>query len=183
MILTILVLIGAIIMFLLQSTVFPHIALAGVVPDLMLILVVSVAYTRGRTAGVLTGFFCGILADFCFGDYIGVTAAIYLSIGYAAGIANKIYDEEDFTLPVVFMGVGELVYNIIYYIINFMFRGKMNLPYYFFRFMIPRVIYTVLISILLYKIFNFISIKLNEHSVTKRSRERQQTNAGTGDMT
>lgn len=157
------VIIGAILLFVLQSALFPRIELAGVVPDLMLILVISVAYTGGRVPGLLTGLFCGLLADFYYSDIVGVTALLYLCIGWFTGYANRIYDEEDFTLPLLFTGAGELVYNFLYYIINFLFRGRLNFTFFFFRIMIPKVIYTVFISVLLYKLINLIFIKYSEY--------------------
>ena len=60
--------------FLLQSTVFDHIRLAGVVPDILMILVVTIAYTRGTYPGLFTGLFAGLLVDFMYGDVIGICA-------------------------------------------------------------------------------------------------------------
>ncbi len=157
---SLIILFEVIILFLLQSTVFTNLALAGVVPDLLIILVISVAFTRGKLPGMFAGLLCGLITDFCYGDFVGLCAIFYLLIGYIAGFSNKIYDENDYTLPIILIGVSELVYNLMYYIFNFLLRGKLNIGYYFFRFMIPRVIYTVLISILLYKLFNLINIAL-----------------------
>ena len=67
----ILVLLQLLFCFLLQSTVMPAISLAGVVPDLLLILVITVAYTRGRIPGMLTGLAAGLLMDFCFSSIVG----------------------------------------------------------------------------------------------------------------
>ena len=49
-----------VICFLLQSSVFPHFELAGVVPDVLMILVVATAYTRGILPGLFTGLFSGL---------------------------------------------------------------------------------------------------------------------------
>lgn len=159
-----LVIIEVVVLFLFQSTVFPHFALAGVVPDLLIILVVSIAFMRGRIPGLLTGLLCGLITDFCYGDLIGLCSFFYMIIGYTVGYSNKIYDENDYTIPIIMIALSELIYNFMYYIFNFLLRGKLNIGYYFFRFMLPRVIYTVLISILLYKFFNFINIKLKSIS-------------------
>lgn len=150
------ILIEILLMFLLQSSVFPSFALAGVVPDLLLILIVTCGFIYGKTAGLLTGFFCGLLVDFSFSSFLGLFAMIYMAIGYLAGYSNKIYDRDDYTLPLILVGVGELLYNFLYFLFMFLLRGRLNLGYYFFRFMIPKVIYTVLVSIVLYKLFQMI---------------------------
>lgn len=142
--------------FLLQSAVFPHIALAGVVPDILMILVVSVGFSRGRTPGLLVGLAAGLLVDFTYGDFVGLFAILYMFIGYLVGFSSKIYDREDYTIPLLLVGVSEFLYNLFYYIFFFLLQGKLNMGYYIYRFAMPRIIYTVLISIVFYKLFSII---------------------------
>ena len=47
--------------FVLQTTVFQALKLADVVPNLLLILTVCYGYLRGRTSGLVTGFFCSLV--------------------------------------------------------------------------------------------------------------------------
>ena len=62
--------------FLLQSTVFQAISFAGIVPNLMLIVVSSVGLLRGKKEGLFVGFFCGLLIDIFFGFYLGIIKGI-----------------------------------------------------------------------------------------------------------
>lgn len=148
--------------FLLQSAVFPHIALAGVVPDLLMILVITIAYTRGRVRGLFVGLLAGLLVDFTYGDFVGLFALFYMVIGYLVGYSSKIYDSEDYTIPLLLCGVSEFVYNLLYYVFFFLLQGKLNMGYYIYRFAVPRIIYTVLISILVFKLLNMIHLALNK---------------------
>lgn len=150
-----------IICFVLQSAMFHYIRLAGVMPDLLLILVVSTAYMRGRLPGLLVGFFSGLLVDLMFGSIVGLYALLYLLIGYFVGFTNKIYSNDDFTLPLLFTGVCDLVYKFFYYVFEFLLRGKLSFPYYFKRFIIPEVIYTIAVSILLYKLLHMVNNRLD----------------------
>lgn len=143
-----------IICFLLQSTVMPAISMAGVVPDLLLILVITVAYTRGQISGMLTGLAAGLLTDVCFNDMIGLCALFYLCIGYFAGYSKKIYDERDYTLPLLMILVGEFVYSFAYYIAFFLLRSRTEFGYYFVHLILPRMVYTVLTAVLLYPLFH-----------------------------
>ena len=99
MIRCIVVLFEIVICYLLQSSVFPWFEMAGVVPNILLILVVSTAFFKGQNAGVLTGFLSGLLMDFCIGDVIGLFAALYMFIGYFNGYAVNIFDNDDYLLP------------------------------------------------------------------------------------
>lgn len=143
-----------IIAYLLQTSVFSNFQMAGVVPDVMMIIVCTVAYTRGRKAGIASGFVCGLLIDLTFGNVLGLFAFMYMTIGFLCGFANKIYDSDDYTLPFVLIGVAEFVYNIMYFILFKFMQGKLNIGWYIIKYMFPKVIYTVFISILIYRLLN-----------------------------
>ncbi len=148
----------AVILYVLQSSVFTSIALAGVVPDLLLILVVSVAFMRGRIPAMFTGLICGLMIDCTYVSFMGLFAFMYLLIGYLAGFLHRFYDENDYTIPLILVGVAELFYNLMYYLFFYLLQGKLNVGFYMLRFMFPKVIYTVLIAILLYKLLNSCNI-------------------------
>lgn len=151
-----------IILFLLQTTVFQWHFLAGVSPNLLLILTVSTGFMRGRKEGLLVGFFSGLLIDCLYGNIIGVSALIYLLIGYVNGYANKIFVKEDFTIPLFLVGLSELFYFFLYYVLTFLLQGKLKMGHYFFYIGLPRIIYTVVISIFLYRLLNAVNFFLFE---------------------
>lgn len=150
----ILVLIQILLFFLLQSTVMPAFALAGTVPDLLLILVITVAYTRGRISGMLTGLCAGLLTDLFFNDIIGVCALFYLTIGYCAGFARKIYEEKDYGFPILLIAAGEFLYSFACYVVYFLLRSRTEIGFYFFHLILPRMIYTVLVALVLYPLLH-----------------------------
>lgn len=152
------------------------ISLAGVVPDCLLILVICQGYSRGKIKGAVTGVLCGLLCDLCYGEIIGSTAIIYLVVGYLAGFANRIYDETDYTFPLVFTGVGEFVYNLIYFILFFTLSGKQHFGFYMYRIIVPRMIYTILVSVVLYRLFNFIEKHLPERKLPKGAGREVESN-------
>ena len=156
MIRIILVFLQLILCFILQSTVMPAFSMAGVVPDLMLILVITVSYTRGRIPGMFTGFAAGLITDVCFNDMIGLCALFYLCIGYFAGYSRNIYDERDYTLPLLMIFVGEFVYSFAYYIAYFLLRSRTEFGYYFVHLILPRMIYTIFAAVLFYPLFHWI---------------------------
>lgn len=116
---------------------------------------------RGRSEGLAVGLICGLLVDFCFGNIIGLYALIYMTIGYLNGFSNKIFEKDDLTIPIVLIGISELVYFFLYYVFEFLLIGKLNILYYFIRVGLPRIVYTVLISIVMYKLLNIINMHLD----------------------
>ncbi len=150
-----------IICYTLQSSLFHYINLAGVMPNLLLILVVSTAYMRGRKTGIWMGFLSGLMVDLIFGRVIGLYALFYILIGYFIGSLHRFYSNDDFTLPLFFVAISNIIYGFFYYVFEFLLRGRLNFFYYFRRFIIPEVIYTVAVSILLYKLLHMINNHLD----------------------
>lgn len=150
-------LIEIIICFIIQSSMFHYIKLAGIMPNLLLILVVSTAYMQGRVHGLMVGLFSGLLVDLIFGGVIGLYGLMYMLIGYFIGFTHKFYSNDDFTLPIIFIAISDLVYGFFYFVIEYLLRGRLDLPYYLRRMILPEVIYTVAVSVLLYKLLHLIN--------------------------
>lgn len=156
-------LIEILICFVLQSALFHYMALADIMPNLMLILVVSTAYMRGRIPGMLVGLCSGLLVDLFYGNYIvGLYALLYLLIGYLIGFTNRFYSNDDYTLPLIIVGISDFIYGFFYYVFEFLLRGRLNFLYYLRRFIFPEIIYTIAISVFLYKLLHMINTRL-EH--------------------
>lgn len=168
MIRCIVVLIEILFCYLLQSSVFTFFELAGVVPDVLLILVVSTAFFCGQRAGLLTGFISGLLMDFCIGDVIGLFAAFYMLIGFLNGYSAKVYDKDDYFMPLGMVAVSELLYSILYYVFFLLLRGNLHPGYYFIHTAIPRTLYTIFAAILFYKLFQTV------HSLLCRIENREK---------
>lgn len=143
-----------IICFVLQTTLFQTLALANVVPNLLLIVTVAYGYMGGEKEGLWVGFLCGLLTDLFFGSVIGLYALILMGIGYLNGVLNKIYYTDDLTIPLIIISVSDLLYNFLYYIVEFLLRGRLDFFFYLRRIVLPEVVYTVLISVFLYKILH-----------------------------
>ncbi len=155
--------------FLLQSSVFPAISFAGIIPNLMIILTASFGFMRGEESGMIVGFVSGLLTDVLFGDILGFYALIYLYIGFVNGKFSRMFYKEDIKLPIALIVVSDLTYGLIVYILVFLLRGRLDFIYYFFSVILPECIYTIVVTILLYPVILFIHQKLEN-----RERERAQ---------
>ncbi|HCM92573.1 MAG TPA: rod shape-determining protein MreD [Lachnospiraceae bacterium] len=147
----IVVILMIIIGYLLQTTLFKAITLAGIVPNILLIITSAFGFMRGKNEGMFIGFFSGLLIDIFFGKIIGFYALVYLFIGFVNGFFRRIFYPEDIKLPMILIGLSDLLYCFLCYIFLFMLRGKLHLGYYFVHVMLPEVVYTVLVTLILYK--------------------------------
>src|SRR5450631_2816330 len=69
-----------------QVTVFPHLRLFGVVPDLGLIVALAVGYQEGPEAGAIVGFVAGFGFDLFLATPLGLDALTYAIVGYGIGV-------------------------------------------------------------------------------------------------
>lgn len=154
-----------IICYVLQSAMFHYLALADIMPNLLLILVVSTAYMRGKMPGMMLGLFSGLLVDFMSGSsVIGLCALFYMLIGYVVGLTNRFYSNDDYTLPIILVAISDFFYGFFYYIFEFLLRGRLNFLFYLRRLILPEIIYTVAVSVFLYKLLHMINNRLEHKS-------------------
>lgn len=137
--------------FILQSTVFQSLSIASIVPNLLLILTVSFGFMRGKKEGIFVGFFCGILIDIFYGNLLGFYALIYMYIGYLNGFLCKVYYDEDVKVPMILTAISDLAYGFAVYGLQFMLRGRLHVMNYVWHIMLPEMIYTVLITVIIYR--------------------------------
>ena len=149
-----------IICFILQSTLFQYLALAGIVPNLLLIVTLSFGLMRGRREGMLVGFFSGLLIDVFFGQVLGPYAFIYMTMGYINGFFHRIYYVEDVLLPMITIAVNDFIFNVIVYIIFFLLRNRLDFGEYLINIILPEMLYTMLVTLFFYKLLVRINKRL-----------------------
>lgn len=139
--------------FLLQTTVFRFLEFGQVAPNLLIVLTISFGFMQGKKEGLMVGFFCGLLIDIFHGDVLGFYAMLYMYIGYLSGCFCKIFFDEDIKVPIVMVAAGDFALNFAIYILRFLFRGRIDLYSYLKMIFLPEIVYTVLLAVILYRIF------------------------------
>lgn len=148
--------------FLLQTTTLQAFKLADVVPNVLLILTVCYAYMRGRTSGIFIGLFCGLLLDMMYGSVIGLYSFIFMTIGFLCGHCQKIYFTDNLILPCVLVGISDFVYGLYYFVTEFLVRGRLNFGFYFVKIILPEMIYTMIISVIIFRLLNMLEKLMTE---------------------
>ena len=159
-----------IVLFLLETTVFHYFEIASVKPNLLLILTASFGFMEGKREGMYVGVLSGFLLDICFGQYIGFYILFYTLVGYANGFFQKLYYDENIKLPLLLIGRSELAYGILIYVFQFMLQSDFHFLYYLGHLIIPEMLYTVILTLIVYQIILRINRKLVEEE--KRSASR-----------
>jgi len=149
--------------FVLQSTLFPHIAILGVTPDTALVFIVSYAILRGEIEGALFGLFTGLVQDVSGGFFIGIFALLGFVAGYVCGKPFKDFFKDNYFLPFIVVVIVSLVHQFALYVTTVMFTGQLEFLHYLRTIILPKTIYTASLSIPLYSLLHFINAKLERH--------------------
>lgn len=146
--------------FLIQTSLLPYFSLAGIVPNVMLILVVSYGYIIGQKEGMLLGFFVGLLMDLFCGELIGPYALFYTYIGYFSGFFHFIYYTEIIILPLILIVGLDFIFNLGIYVMFFLLRNRLDFPFYFTHIILPEMVYTMAVGVFLYKLLHAVLVYL-----------------------
>ncbi len=143
--------------YLIQSTLIRILPMGGVAPNLLIILTSCFGFMRGKKDGMFIGFISGLIIDILFGNVIGFYALVYIVIGYLNGFFASIFYPEDIKLPMVLITSSELLYCFMVYVFRFLIQGKLRFGYYFLHVILPEIVYTLFITIIIYKIILYIN--------------------------
>jgi rod shape-determining protein MreD len=95
---------------LLQTSLFPFIALGSVRPDLLLLVVVGVALSDGVMPGLRVGFTAGLMTDLLVDQApVGLAALVFTGVGYTIGLARPYLAPGSLTAPVLLAFVSGLL--------------------------------------------------------------------------
>ncbi len=152
--------------FVLQTSFFAQLKLAGVTPNILLVLTVSFGLLQGSLSGMLVGGFCGLICDLYDGTYLGLFFILFIYVGFLSGVVKRWFYGEDLKLPLVLIGVMDILYGMAVYLVGFLLRQQFDFQYYFQTIIVPEAVYTVLVAIVIY----FLVFRLNEWFVNTDQR-------------
>ena len=97
--------IGAVVVAaLLQAGLAPYMAIGGVVPNFLLLVVVTLALVEGPAAGCSVGFACGLIFDLLGPGPVGPMVLVLSVTGYLAGLLHENMFAEGWLLPITVLG-------------------------------------------------------------------------------
>ena len=138
--------------FILQCTVFKAVNMGGISPNLLIIVTAAFGFIRGQREGMYVGFIAGLLTDVLYGNgIVGLYALIYAFIGYLNGLFSRIFYPEDIKLPIFLIVISDLIYSFICYTLTFLLRSRLDLPFYLIHVIIPEMVYTALVTLIIYR--------------------------------
>lgn len=106
----------------LQSTLLSYATVLGVIPQLVLVVVLCLAFLDGERVGLVAGFFGGLLQDLQLpeGSILGLYALVFTLIGYAVGRAREYIPSGSVWLPVVGIAIASAIVEASYALLAIM---------------------------------------------------------------
>ena len=98
----------------------------------------------------------------------GFTALIFIYIGYFSGFFYQKYEVREVLIPLALVITADFGYGFISYIGNFLLQNRLNVGFFMSRFILPEVVYTALVSLLIYHPIHYFCV------ITEQGKERKK---------
>ena len=149
-----------IIIYLLQTVFFSHFTIAGIMPNIFVILMLFIGLYMGRTMGIIYGISFGIFIDIWIGKSMGFTSVALAIVGLLSGVLDKTLSK-DSRITVLLMGIiSTIVYEVILYFLQYMFLGINVEVLSFIKILLIEVVYNMLIVIILYPLIKNVGYEI-----------------------
>lgn len=148
------------IIYFLQANFFSWFTIAGIKPNLFILLVLFIGLNVGKIVGAGFGFVFGFILDLLISKNIGVTGIALGLIGILGGYFNKNFSK-DSRLTTIVMVIGSTVmFEVLVYVFQIAQKGLQPEVISFVKILSIEVLYNILLSILLYPIIQKLGYKI-----------------------
>lgn len=152
----------------LQSTLFEYIEILNIKPNTSILIIISYAMLRGDIEGSILGFFSGLMQDILFGKVVGLNALMGFILGFVCGKPFKDFYTENYFIPIFMAFIGTFIYGFVFYLVNFLFRGRLDAGNYLSSIVIPETVYTTVLMFFVYRFIYAVNDKLTKKEASKR---------------
>ncbi|HEY5474692.1 MAG TPA: rod shape-determining protein MreD [Candidatus Limnocylindrales bacterium] len=135
---------------LLQAGLAPYIAIGGVVPDFLLLVVVTLALVEGPTAGASAGFAAGLIFELLGSGPVGPMVLVLTVTGYMAGLLHENMFAEGWLLPLTVLAVASIASTLAYGLMLDLLGVGGPFLLTFFTKMLPEALYDAALALLIY---------------------------------
>jgi len=110
-----------------ESAFFPFISIAGVVPNITMILVICLALRQNDEKAALIGLAAGLTKDIVVGRIIGLSGITFMLIGYFIGKYNHKIFPDHLTTPIILTILGTFFHEGAYLLFVFLLGYQIDL--------------------------------------------------------
>ncbi|MDO5381831.1 MAG: rod shape-determining protein MreD [Eubacteriales bacterium] len=154
--------------YLIQITFGNAISIGNIAPNLLIILPVLFGFFNGKNEGMYLGFVSGMFYDLFSSSLFGFSALIFVYVGYLSGMFYKEYEKVEILIPLAIVIISDFAYEFMMCIGMFLLHGRLNMGYFISRFIMPEVVYTAIVTLVIYYPSMYLDLWLNKEWGKKR---------------
>ncbi len=140
----------AIMFYLLQLNFFNWFTIAGVMPNLFIVLVLFIGLFTSKNLGAIYGMSIGIIIDLLSSPKVGINAVVLGIVGWLAGVFDKNFSKDNRLTIIFIVTATTILAETAIYILNYLFLN-LNLDILaYIKILAIETIYNIIISIILY---------------------------------
>ena len=138
------------ILYFLQVNFFNWFTIAGISPNLFVILVLFLGLFAGKRVGVPMGIFLGILLDLFASKKIGISAIMLGIVGIIAGVLDKNFSKDSRMTIILMTILSTAIYEVGIYILNYIIVSTNIEILLFIKILLIESIYNAILTVILY---------------------------------
>ena len=140
----------AILIYFLQANFFSWFYIAGVMPNLFIILILFIGLFGNKAMGTIYGLIIGILLDFIIGTKIGINCIGLGLIGFLATVFDKNFSKDSRMTSMVMVVVATAIFEVLSYVLNYILIATNIEIVNFLRILAIEMLYNLILTIVLY---------------------------------
>lgn len=151
------------IIYLLQVNFFSWFNLAGVKPNLFVILVLTIGLFSGRGIGTTFGILFGLSLDFFISKSIGISALMLGIVGFIGGYLDKSFSKDSRITMITMIGISTVVYELGINILNYFINDTSISIWYIIKTLVIELIFNSIITIIIYPLIIKYGYRIEEN--------------------
>lgn len=162
LIINIILIITFIIIYLLQANLFTWFKIAGVMPNLFVILILFIGLYANKFMGITYGIIFGILIDLFISKKVGITAIMLGIIGIIGMIFDRNFSKENRITIIVMVAISTIIFEVGSYILGYFVYDTYIQIVPFIQILLIECLYNVLLTIVIYPLIQVGGNKIEE---------------------
>lgn len=140
----------AILIYILQANFFSWFNIAGIMPNLFIILVLFIGLFANRILGSMYGLVIGLLLDFIIGSKIGIYSVGLGLIGFLSAVFDKNFSKDSRMTIMLMVVVATAIFEVLSYILNYIFMSINVELLNFVKILAIEIVFNLILTIIVY---------------------------------
>ena len=150
------------IVYLLQANFFSWFNLAGVKPNLFVILVLTIGLFSGRSMGTTFGILFGLCLDFFIGKSVGIYGCMLGIVGIIGGYLDKNFSKDSRITIITMITFVTVIFELGTYLLNVAVNSYQINTIYFIKLLIIELMFNIILTIIIYPLIIKFGYKIEE---------------------